>query len=404
MKIYLLLFLLLSIYGFGQKDIKNQILSNFKEIKTLQSNDDNYSDLEVIGESIGDSKIVFLGEQDHGDGTTFEAKTRLIKYLHEKKDFDILVFESDFWGLTTTWDKFQSDGFNINQIKENTYKIWSECEQVQELFNYIEKAYSSDDQLIVSGMDCNHFLVNSKRNYKLELTKFIQDQPVYLNDTIESNSFIRVANNLIQEVYSNSKNINETPEIDKSLFYRYIDKLILTITDSFWKQELINLKGTALFIWSNGNLTIRDEYMAKNLLWLYNEKFKGRKIIVWAHNLHVAKNFHSVIPNYKTSVGNQIYNQLKEKIYILGFTSLQGSFKRTNYDEIIEINKPNKKSFESYVSNLNYNFGFLDLKTLNQKLPFKMSGIFHNSSIKANWSTIFDGVFYIKEMKGCDKN
>ena len=56
------------------------------------------------------------------------------------------------------------------------------------------------------------------------------------------------------------------------------------------------------------------------------------------------------------------------------------------------------------MSNLNYNFGFLDLKTLNQKLPFKMSGIFHNSSIKANWSTIFDGVFYIKEMKGCDKN
>jgi len=44
--------------------------------------------------AIGNSRIVVLGEESHGDGATFLAKVRLIKFLHQKMGFDVLAWEA----------------------------------------------------------------------------------------------------------------------------------------------------------------------------------------------------------------------------------------------------------------------------------------------------------------------
>jgi erythromycin esterase len=56
---------------------------------------------------IGDSRIVMLGEISHGDGTTFLAKSRLIKLLHQQMNFDVLVFESGFYDMSKVWESIQ---------------------------------------------------------------------------------------------------------------------------------------------------------------------------------------------------------------------------------------------------------------------------------------------------------
>lgn len=82
-----------------QKDIKQFVVENRVDILSISPDSTDFSDLEAIGKAIGDSRIVMLGEQDHGDAPTFLAKTRLIKYLHEQKGFNVLAFESDFFAL-----------------------------------------------------------------------------------------------------------------------------------------------------------------------------------------------------------------------------------------------------------------------------------------------------------------
>ena len=74
-------------------------------IASIQPDLVEFSDLDAVGAAIGDARIVMLGEQDHGDGATFLAKTRLIKYLHEEKGFNVLAFEADFFGLNEGWSQ-----------------------------------------------------------------------------------------------------------------------------------------------------------------------------------------------------------------------------------------------------------------------------------------------------------
>ena len=69
-------------------------------VRSIDPADTLFSDLDLLGKAVDDSRIVMLGEQDHGDSRTFLAKCRIIKYLHEKLGFNVLAFESDFLHLT----------------------------------------------------------------------------------------------------------------------------------------------------------------------------------------------------------------------------------------------------------------------------------------------------------------
>ena len=62
-------------------------------VRSISISENDVSDLEALGRDIGDARIVLLGEQTHGDGATFEAKARVVRYLHEHKGFDVLAFE-----------------------------------------------------------------------------------------------------------------------------------------------------------------------------------------------------------------------------------------------------------------------------------------------------------------------
>ncbi|MDR6805767.1 hypothetical protein J2Y45_001924 [Dyadobacter sp. BE34] len=65
----------------AQTTVGRFVRENAQAVHSLNF-DEPFADLESVGKAIGDTSIVMLGEQAHGDGSTFLAKSRLIKYLH----------------------------------------------------------------------------------------------------------------------------------------------------------------------------------------------------------------------------------------------------------------------------------------------------------------------------------
>lgn len=389
----------------AQKKSNSIILKHTSEINSIQFSDTGSDDLARIGIAVGNSKIVLLGEQSHGDGATFEAKSRIIKYLHEKKGFNVLVFESDFYGLNRAWEDHTNSDSTIEVVKNNMYGIWSKCRQVSQLFDYIDHS-THKNTLHVAGIDIRHCLRYSKRQYTAEFKQHFKNYSLPDSDSTEFNYFLDILTELIKNEYKSKARSEE-----KTFFITYLSQLIAQQTgNEFWNQELNNLASFANNTWNLGKSEwSRDAIMAQNLLWLFRKKYAGEKLIIWAHNGHISRDMESfqiqkgvfLFPEYTPNMGDFLYNEISDTMYSIGFVSNQGFSRFAGYDTS-EFFKPYKgKNFEQLMTAQGYNFSFTDLKSFPENINFTLRGLGHHLPFYKEWKKTYDGVFFIQEMYGC---
>lgn len=401
MKILLLnIILLISSIGNSQS-IKKYVKENFNEVKSINPLDTVYEDLKIIGEAIGESKIVFLGEQEHGDTKTIDIKIRLIKYLHEKHGFNVLAFESDFFALNQC---------SPENSLENIHGVWKGCNQHNILGSYIHETLDSKNPIQVTGFDCRHHSSYSKQHLVNDLDSIFHIANIPFIKSKNYNSFQSSLEHILQNEYE-----SKIDSAKQKLFYSWLDtiqtQLRLSQFDSkdFWKQELLNLEqmvNNSLSTDLNETVfsNIRDRQMAENLLWLTDTKFKNEKIIVWAASFHIAKNVMK-IEDFKTYVndfenedlvtmGDLFNKRFIGESYFLGFTSYEGTYRYG------VLKAPSRHSFESILYKEGYDYGFINFKNCKSFKPFMMNGTNH-VPYKSDWSKNFDGIFYIREMNSC---
>src|SRR4028119_791157 len=106
-------------------------------IRSVQPSDEDFSDLQPLRNVFGDAQVVLLGEQTHGDGTTFLAKTRLIKFLHQQMGFDVLAFESGLYDCQKAWEYLLSGENAVTAVRRGVYGLWTQSEQFQPLIDYL---------------------------------------------------------------------------------------------------------------------------------------------------------------------------------------------------------------------------------------------------------------------------
>ncbi|MBO9199403.1 MULTISPECIES: erythromycin esterase family protein [Niastella] len=398
--------------AYSQDIIKQYVQEHAQPIASIHPDSTDYSDLEVIGKAIGDARVVMLGEQDHGDAPTFQAKSRLIKYLHEQKGFDVLAWESDFFGLNYGWDKLRKENGNLDSfLTKNINSLWSYCDAcVPLIYQYIPSTMKTAHPLEMSGFDnmawqaplwtaIDSMLktlqapITAQKEYATDIYPLISNSLKYLTDSVKFGKCINYFKEIKQQLINAGSNEFWTLQIDNQL--TLINDLRL-LKDHYW--EAMNL---------------RDSMMAVNLNWLTEVKYAGKKIIVWAHNYHVSKysgHYPDTFINPGKTMGTWYTSNdaICNRTYIIGFTSYSGTAGRLS-EKHYKLDKPKPNSVENWI-NKDYQFAFLNFsdynRITNQKPEtFYMSGAtkgsaYHKSQL-AEWSNIYDGVFYIKDMYPC---
>ena len=318
--------------------------------------------------------------------------------------FDVLVFESDFYGLSRSWELAKAGQADPDAYRHDVYPLWANCSECSELFRYIDSHMGTEQELTVAGADPKPDLRFS--------SEYLLDE---LDDLIEKNKLMEDVKNkqrfleILEETMANQYESKATAD-QKEFFLTMAEEMGKKLErGSFWHQELKSLAGFVQNAWDPlGSNNFRDTQMGDNMMWLINQKFEGRKVIFWGSNSHIFKNF-GQIGSYNNkedtiNTGTYLHQLLQEDLYVLGFTSHHGTAGRL-YNPPFEIHKPWANYFESWIYESRTPYAFIDFRQapfVGEERNFWMKAILHQSNL-VNWFNLFDGIFYIEEMNPCSE-
>lgn len=404
------------ISGFAQDTIDPtlDLIQNIHRINSIDPSDTSSDDLIFLGQELQNARMVMLGEQSHGDGSTFLAKTRMIKYLHEKMGYNVLVFESGLIDAFRVWAMITQGADSAEVFDYGIFPVWSGCEQVQPLFHYILEQSSTDNPLILAGFDMQPTgsLIdatarwNEVRTYLSDHTSFTElayprfskafsDLRSIMTERPDKDEF-----NRLEEEFKEVQNLleNSSATVEDRLYAHYVDNYFKTLK-LFLHVDMRNQANTPHVF------NIRDREMARNMEFLYKELYPEEKFIVWGANSHlgygrgllVSPSLEPLPGAAMVPMGQYLKIDLQDKLYTISFTSYSGTTGSLR-GTISQLDKPSAQSLEHQISNAGFDFAFLSMKegALLQKVF--STCIYGHEELTGKWAHMTDGIFFIKEM------
>ncbi len=400
---------------FGQSDLELFIVNHTTEVKSISFYDTSFSDLEPLGLTIKDFSVIMLGEMWHGDGATFEAKSRIIRFLHERHNFNVLAFESDFYSLTRGFEQLNERGAAFDSlIQNNIFSYWAQSTQCKALFDYIK----FDPSLKLCGIDNQLKGKFCKTNLKSDLNTYITNSDLsflkteyyikqFWND-FDSSLFVFTEYSWKNKVGYKKDALKRLIIAIDTITYQLSVKYPVT---DFPYQTLLSYRSLCdLFVNLNDfnkASNIRDEQMSKNLEWLVKIKYPSEKVIVWLASSHMVKDNQAAYqkPSQQKSMGYYYSkNKTNPKAYALGFTSNTGMGYAIG-NMTYRIPKTKAQSIETLCKNFGKPYLFVSLLNYQPKAQedFIFSKIDGGTNIKALWNYAVDGIFYIDKMTPATK-
>ncbi|MFY8045364.1 MAG: erythromycin esterase family protein [Chitinophagaceae bacterium] len=392
------------------------VQKNTWPVSSINLKDTSDQDLDHLAEAIGKSRIVMLGGMDNNDGETIRAKARIVRYLHQRLGFSVLAMPSDFYGTNMLWDTRHHGDSALIAVPESI----TATTEFGPLKNYIAENSLDGQQLEITGYDIESSFKPGLVHFSLKINTLFKDLGYKTNDTAYTN-------------YVNTLLAATDPEAVKKMedttfgYLKYFTKQIIEDIDKnqkadrfgFWSQTLRNYLGNAYMNWQlrdnigTPNTTIRDRQKAANLLWIADQKYASRKIIVWADNQNISRNNETIElvvnrPQRKVKTVNmatELSRVYGADIFTIGFTSLEGKiFDKNIAADSIEIKETGRNDwFTNTLNSEGFVYAFTDFRTIgaheNTDSYFTMRAWNYHTEMKGDWFRVFDGMFYLKTNK-----
>ncbi|MGH9348584.1 MAG: erythromycin esterase family protein [Vicinamibacterales bacterium] len=385
--------------------------------------DDDFNDLNPLIPAIGDAQVVVLGEQSHGDGATFLAKGRLIKFLHQRMGFDVLAWEAGLFNCRDMDAAVRDRALPVEEaMGRGLYPIWALSAQVKPVFEYARSVAGTNRPLEMIGVDHQFSGVGGATRWRDAMIAFVDKaDPTLLSEPLRS-SLLRDLTVLkpdsgaasIRAVAEKWRALPVTLDAARARLESTHDARDFALMRRTADDALFSLEGIARLREAAGQFkatdsNMRDQRMGETLVWLANERYKGRRLIVWAAMFHALYDPSAIklgpgaTFSYENvlTMGQVARTSLGAAIYTIGFTAADGKAGDVTGGRTLDLKVTNDGSFEDLSTNVGPRFLFLDLRTLPNanwlRRPTRARPLGY-SPIETDWTRQMDAFVFTRTM------
>ncbi len=411
--------------------------TNAVAMRSIDPADENFSDLMPLKDRIGKARVVFLGEQSHGDGSTFLAKGRVIRFLHQVMGFDVLAWESGTYDCRQMEAALHSAVPIEEATDQGVFRLWGWSAQVRNVFEYARSTYPTTSPLEMAGFDPQFSTASAPGRMQKEILDFLED----VNPPLLSSE----QKEIIQKSLNQFTEFRKMPPEQRQKF-RFVhepngEQVLESVIGQLIKRQngLLDLKSRRdldfyvrclqnLEVFealmrklseisaSGGSMkssdnNIRDQRMGENIIWLAKQRYPDRKIIVWAASSHNSRNLPSSVPEVDgmkslyegyVSMGQVAHDVLGDDMYSIAFTAYEGKAAILGRDPE-DIGPAPEGSLESLMHQVGKPYLFVDFRNiqkdsnhwLHQPIMARPLG---NVEMKGDWAMVFDAMIYTETM------
>ncbi len=260
-------------------------------LRTAKPNGED--DLAWLSEVVGDARVVSLGEASHGTSEYFTLKHRFVKYLVEHRGFTEFSIEANFAGGRVVDEWVQGAGPDTAEaaniaLAHTSYHTWDTVE-VLDLIRWM-RAYNQGrpeaERVHFHGFDIGGPAL-AVRQY-LEYLQKVDPEAVEAKFAALS-PIVRMGGGgdrerLGQELESALADL----DANRDRYERASSRRELAMSRLGLHDARRGLAFTPTTV-AGESMARRDLAMADNCAGLLEAAGEGRRLIVWAHNAHVAR-------------------------------------------------------------------------------------------------------------------
>ena len=383
----------------------------------MQSYEAFEQSIKPLIEKMGTKQIIGLGEGSHGTAEFYKLRYWISRILIEEKGFNHIAFENDYsdgWLL----NKQLNTSANLDSLmKKHMLSIWQNTE-TKELLTWI-KEYNSkhSNKVTIDGIDYVYITAD------IEMLKTLLAKTTAAN-LLDSMTTVEKAANLQDANWEgmNKPGFNVDYEaVGKSSYlgYKDADKLDKQIAASGLSENdkaachlaLLNIEQAFSPFYDEAmklNEASRDSNMAYNASLIMKQP--GAKMIIWAHNVHLAKT--GIYNNEVGGTGGKILGMFPNNYFVLGTGTATGTFAATkdprdtytNPMAAYPLEKPIADSWEETLSNIAAPAFYFEPAQLNpQKTSKQMRFIGYGPDSglktydKTNLNDMYDAFLFVKD-------
>lgn len=290
-----------------------------------------FEDLEPLRQVIGDARIVALGEATHGTREFFLFKHRMLEFLVTQMGFTVLAIEAN-WPETLAVNEYVQHGIDDPVAALADMAVCWDSEEFLAMIRWMrqyndEPAHTQKVQLI--GLDSW-----SGPSTIRGLTDYLeQTDPEYARQVVADLGHLMM-------LWPDPVDYRDVPRHRRQRAHWRIREVLERLEDhgtaytartspEQWaraQRHAVILQQAEQRLRRSNHASaskLRECQLAENVRWILEQQGPEARIILWAHNLHVAR---AARPLGHPPMGAQLTRSLGNAMVVSGFAFNQGSF------------------------------------------------------------------------------